>query len=108
MSNIKKGQKVKVLKPGIFNEMIGSIISISYNVDFGSLGQWKFNEDDLLPFSSGIVGESVGNYTGETIIENCTIASNIPVKQKRAYKKGVVKPAKETIVKRAYNRKKLD
>lgn len=104
MSKINKGQKVKVLKPGIFNEMIGSIVSISYNVDMGALGVWTFKDDDLLPFANGTVGEAkINDNTEAEMFLTASSPEPIFVKSKRQYnKQPKEKPTQE---KRKYQRK---
>jgi hypothetical protein len=47
-TNYKAGDKIKVIKPGIFQELEGQVIAVGmsdlpFKVDLGPAGTWNFN-----------------------------------------------------------------
>lgn len=48
MKNQIIGDTVKVTKPGIFNNSVGKIVAIKYEIDFGTIGRWQFDSKDVL------------------------------------------------------------
>ena len=61
------GDTVKVTKQGIFNNSVGKIVSVKYEIDFGTLGKWQFDSNDVLPNEAQI--SPVKELSGESDIQ---------------------------------------
>lgn len=98
--------KVIISKKGIFEGAKGQIISMSATIDFGALGQWSFNLNDLVLSNDPNKPNEMQIKPLEAIIsENDTMDKPNAVKAPKVVKKAKVKKVVNDKPKRAYVKK---
>jgi hypothetical protein len=96
--NYNKDKRVRITKPGIFDNAIGTIKSIKIEVDLGyGMGTWSFAPSEM---------ELIGSIPKiETMSELATEVKKVVEPTKRTYKKREPKASDKPKQKRSYNKK---
>jgi hypothetical protein len=95
--NFNKDKRVRITKPGIFDNAIGTIKSIKIEVDLGAQGVWSFFPNEI---------ELIGSIPKiETMSELVTEVKKVVEPTKRKYQKREPKASDKPKEKRKYTRK---
>jgi len=100
-----KDKRVRITKPGIFDNAIGTIKSIKVEVDLGSQGLWSFKHDEMELVQAGF--KEVLTKSDKQEIKDAADKVKPIVEKivKRAYTKREPKASDKPKQKRAYNKK---
>ncbi len=104
--NYHKNSKVKITKPGIFNDLIGTIQSIKIHVDCGTgMGVWAFSENEIELVQAGFKDILTDQDKQELAEARKHVEPIVEKMVKRIYKKRESKPKEVKKQTRKYTKK---
>jgi hypothetical protein len=100
-----KDKRVRITKPGIFDNAIGTIKSIKIEVDFGALGCWSFTPNEMELSYLSHIKEVKTDSTDVIMSDNAgnSVKNVLEKPAKRTYKKREPKASDKP--KRKYTKK---